>query len=147
MSACELLNGPSLIWAFGTDVPLLYRCCLHGTQLYASPGPANAAIELLLTGNKLPGLTSLLSNCIGWMDMYWYGDNLMNPWTQHVNRELFNLCVVQKRSPPPGTPMDLRTALQDSWCEKPPGYLQTLVDTMPHRVASLLCARVGLKRY
>ncbi|GBM12278.1 hypothetical protein AVEN_155280-1 [Araneus ventricosus] len=36
-------------------------------------------------------------------------------------------CVVQKRSPPPGTLMDLRTALQDSWCEKPPGYLQTLV--------------------
>ncbi|GBN33107.1 hypothetical protein AVEN_274795-1 [Araneus ventricosus] len=26
-------------------------------------------------------------------------------------------CAVQKRSPPPGTPMDLRTALQDSWCE------------------------------
>ncbi|GBM59118.1 hypothetical protein AVEN_255657-1 [Araneus ventricosus] len=56
-------------------------------------------------------------------------------------------CAVQKRSPPPGTPMDLRTALHDSWCEKPPGYLQTLVDTMPHRVASLLCARVGPKRY
>ncbi|GBN53017.1 hypothetical protein AVEN_156431-1 [Araneus ventricosus] len=130
-----------------------------------------------MTGNKFPGLMSLVSDCIGWMDMYWYGDNLMNPWTQHVNRELFNLqdiatphtsrvatkwfqehssdcrhvhcppkspemniiepgfiirvalqCAVQKRSPPPGTPIDLRTALQDSWCEKPPGYLQTLVD-------------------
>ncbi|GBN73797.1 hypothetical protein AVEN_74938-1 [Araneus ventricosus] len=57
------------------------------------------------------------------------------------------LLAVEKRSPPPGTPMDLRTALQDSWCEKPPGYLQTLVDTMPRRVASLLCARVGPKRY
>ncbi|GBL79117.1 hypothetical protein AVEN_92369-1 [Araneus ventricosus] len=34
-------------------------------------------------------------------------------------------CAVQKRSPPPGTPMDLRTALQDSWCEKPPGYHAT----------------------
>ncbi|GBM01257.1 hypothetical protein AVEN_170313-1 [Araneus ventricosus] len=56
-------------------------------------------------------------------------------------------CAVQKRSPPPGTLMDLRTALQDSWCEKPPGYLQTLVDTMPRRVASLLCVRVGPKRY
>ncbi|GBO41037.1 hypothetical protein AVEN_250162-1 [Araneus ventricosus] len=56
-------------------------------------------------------------------------------------------CAVQKRSPPPGTLMDLRTALQDSWCEKPPGYLQTLVDTMPRRVAALLCARVGPKRY
>ncbi|GBN23172.1 hypothetical protein AVEN_217544-1 [Araneus ventricosus] len=56
-------------------------------------------------------------------------------------------CAVQKKSPPPGTPRDLRTALQDSWCEKPPGYLQTLVDTMPRRVASFLCARVGPKRY
>ncbi|GBN87250.1 hypothetical protein AVEN_174600-1 [Araneus ventricosus] len=61
------------------------------SELYASPGPANAAIELLMTGNKLPGVTSLVSNCIRWMDMYWHGDNLMNPWTQHVNRELFNL--------------------------------------------------------
>ncbi|GBL96493.1 hypothetical protein AVEN_218472-1 [Araneus ventricosus] len=52
-------------------------------------------------------------------------------------------CAVQKRSPPPGTPMDLRTALQDSWCEKLPGYIQTLVDTMPRRAASLLCACVG----
>ncbi|GBO14248.1 hypothetical protein AVEN_231173-1 [Araneus ventricosus] len=165
-----------------------------------------------MTGNKLPGLTSLVSNCIGWIDMYWYGENLMSPWTQHVNRELFNLvkplwwygafevgsdtsrhdsdmdrcvsnlsyrlppfmsivpsdefgqfqrhsstphtsrvakkwiqehsldfrhfhcppkspdmniiepiwvslqCAFQKRSLPPGTPMDLRTSLQDSWC-------------------------------
>ncbi|GBN75363.1 hypothetical protein AVEN_204952-1 [Araneus ventricosus] len=49
-------------------------------------------------------------------------------------------CAVQKRFPPPCTPTDLRTALQDSWSEKSPGYLQTLVDTMPRRVASLLCA-------
>ncbi|GBO05997.1 hypothetical protein AVEN_217561-1 [Araneus ventricosus] len=38
-------------------------------------------------------------------------------------------CAVQKRSQPPGTPMGLRAALQDSWCEKTPGYLQTLIDT------------------
>ncbi|GBM00674.1 hypothetical protein AVEN_118022-1 [Araneus ventricosus] len=44
-----------------------------------------------MTGNTVPDLMSLVSNCIGWMDMYWYGDNLMNPWNQHVNRELFNL--------------------------------------------------------
>ncbi|GBO19781.1 hypothetical protein AVEN_180313-1 [Araneus ventricosus] len=56
-------------------------------------------------------------------------------------------CAVQKRSPPPGTPMDLRISLQDSWCEEPPGYLQTLVDTMPRRVASFLCAHVGPQRY
>ncbi|GBM67857.1 hypothetical protein AVEN_127539-1 [Araneus ventricosus] len=56
-------------------------------------------------------------------------------------------CVVQKRLPPPGTSMDLRTVLQDLWCGKPPRYLQTLFDTMPRRVESLLCARVGPKRY
>ncbi|GBN39395.1 hypothetical protein AVEN_154332-1 [Araneus ventricosus] len=33
------------------------------------------------------------------------------------------LHAVEKRSPPPRTPMDLLTALQDSWCEFPPGYL------------------------
>ncbi|GBM05115.1 hypothetical protein AVEN_210820-1 [Araneus ventricosus] len=56
-------------------------------------------------------------------------------------------CAVQKKSLPSGTPIDLRTALRDSWCEKPPGYLQTLVDTMRRHVISLLCARVGPKRY
>ncbi|GBL79421.1 hypothetical protein AVEN_203128-1 [Araneus ventricosus] len=57
------------------------------------------------------------------------------------------LHAVEKRYPPPRTSMDLLTALQDSWCEKPPGYLQTLVDTMPRRVASLLRARGGPTRY
>ncbi|GBL76927.1 hypothetical protein AVEN_12603-1 [Araneus ventricosus] len=41
------------------------------------------------------------------------------------------LHAVEKRSPPPRTPMDLLTALQDSWCEFPPGYLQTPVESMP----------------
>ncbi|GBM62263.1 hypothetical protein AVEN_44055-1 [Araneus ventricosus] len=53
-------------------------------------------------------------------------------------------CAVQKRFPPPGTPMDLQTALQDSWCKKPPGYLQTLVDTMQLRVASLFVLVLAL---
>ncbi|GBM31204.1 hypothetical protein AVEN_193336-1 [Araneus ventricosus] len=35
------------------------------------------------------------------------------------------LHAVEKRSPPPRTAMDLLTDLQDSWCEFPPGYLQT----------------------
>ncbi|GBL79511.1 hypothetical protein AVEN_109537-1 [Araneus ventricosus] len=35
------------------------------------------------------------------------------------------LHAVEKRSSPPRTPMDLLTALQDSWCEFPTGYLQT----------------------
>ncbi|GBO05869.1 hypothetical protein AVEN_46781-1 [Araneus ventricosus] len=57
------------------------------------------------------------------------------------------LHAVEKRSPPPRTPMDLLTALQDSWCEFPPGYLQTPVESMPRRFASLLRAHGGRTRY
>ncbi|GBM09538.1 hypothetical protein AVEN_100445-1 [Araneus ventricosus] len=57
------------------------------------------------------------------------------------------LHVVEKRSPPPSTPMDLLTALQDSWCEFPTGYLKTLVDYMPRRFASIMHARGGPTRY
>ncbi|GBN40941.1 hypothetical protein AVEN_94323-1 [Araneus ventricosus] len=53
------------------------------------------------------------------------------------------LHAVEKRSPPPRTPMDLLTAL----CEFPPGYLQTPVKSMPRRFASLLRARGGPTRY
>ncbi|GBN00501.1 hypothetical protein AVEN_37287-1 [Araneus ventricosus] len=56
------------------------------------------------------------------------------------------LHAFEKGSPPPRTPMDLFTALQDSWCEKPPGCLQTLDETMSRRVAALLRARGGPKR-
>ncbi|GBN73030.1 hypothetical protein AVEN_36796-1 [Araneus ventricosus] len=55
--------------------------------------------------------------------------------------------AVQKRSPPPRTPMDLRTVLQNSWCELPPGYLQTLVEIMPRRIAALLRDRGDPTRY
>ncbi|GBL76217.1 hypothetical protein AVEN_158737-1 [Araneus ventricosus] len=51
------------------------------------------------------------------------------------------LHAVEKRSPPPRTPMDLLTALQESWCEFPPGYLQTPVESMPRRFVSLPRAR------
>ncbi|GBN00131.1 hypothetical protein AVEN_184306-1 [Araneus ventricosus] len=57
------------------------------------------------------------------------------------------LHAVEKRSPPPRTPMDLLTALQDSWCEFPPGYLQTPVESMPRRFESLLRAHGGPTRY
>ncbi|GBO09266.1 hypothetical protein AVEN_228619-1 [Araneus ventricosus] len=57
------------------------------------------------------------------------------------------LHAVEKRSPPPRTPMDLLTALQNSWGEFPPVYLQTLVESMPRRFASLLRARGGPTRY
>ncbi|GBM29387.1 hypothetical protein AVEN_253909-1 [Araneus ventricosus] len=37
-----------------------------------------------MTGNTLPGLTSLVSNCIGQMHVYEYGDNINNPyWIIH----------------------------------------------------------------
>ncbi|GBL94232.1 hypothetical protein AVEN_16765-1 [Araneus ventricosus] len=45
------------------------------------------------------------------------------------------LHAAEKRSPPPRTPMELLTALQDSWCEFPPGYLQKPVESMPRRFA------------
>ncbi|GBM40856.1 hypothetical protein AVEN_6919-1 [Araneus ventricosus] len=52
------------------------------------------------------------------------------------------LHAVEKRSPPPRTPMDFLTVLQDSWCEKPVGCLQTSVETMARRVAHF-CVLVG----
>ncbi|GBM04330.1 hypothetical protein AVEN_146202-1 [Araneus ventricosus] len=57
------------------------------------------------------------------------------------------LRAAEKRSPLPCTPMDLLTALQDSWCEFPPGYLQTPVESMPRHFASLLRAHGGPTRY
>ncbi|GFV53113.1 transposable element Tcb2 transposase [Trichonephila clavipes] len=55
--------------------------------------------------------------------------------------------VVQERSPPPLTPTDLWTALQDSWSHLPPAQLQTSIESMPRRVAALLRARGGPTRY
>lgn len=43
VSACELFNGLSLIWTFKTAGSLVYCCWLHGTKLYASPGPCGEA--------------------------------------------------------------------------------------------------------
>lgn len=48
--------------------------------------------------------------------------------------------AVEKRSPPPLTPFDLWTAFQDSWCELPPRYIQTLVKCMPRHVAASSCS-------
>ncbi|GBL85480.1 hypothetical protein AVEN_11575-1, partial [Araneus ventricosus] len=55
------------------------------------------------------------------------------------------LHVVEKRSPPCRTPMDLLTALQDSWCEKMPSDISQ--EAMPRRVAALLRACGGPTRY
>ncbi|GBL75228.1 hypothetical protein AVEN_194462-1 [Araneus ventricosus] len=57
------------------------------------------------------------------------------------------LHAVENTPPPPRTPMDLWSALQDSWCELPPGYLQTLIESMSRRVAALLRAGGGPTRY
>ncbi|GBM90273.1 hypothetical protein AVEN_189057-1 [Araneus ventricosus] len=46
------------------------------------------------------------------------------------------LHAVEKRSPPPRTPIGLLTVLQDSWCEFPPGYLQTPVNSTSFCVTS-----------
>ncbi|GFW36615.1 transposable element tcb2 transposase [Trichonephila clavipes] len=54
--------------------------------------------------------------------------------------------AVQKRSRPPLTPNDLWIALQGSWCQLPPALLQTLIESMPSRVAALLRARWGSTR-
>ncbi|GFT25664.1 HTH_Tnp_Tc3_2 domain-containing protein [Trichonephila clavipes] len=43
-----------------------------------------------------------------------------------------------KRSPPPPTPTELWTTLQNSWCQLPPALLQTLIESMPPRVAAHL---------
>ncbi|GBL75156.1 hypothetical protein AVEN_241534-1 [Araneus ventricosus] len=57
------------------------------------------------------------------------------------------LHAVENRSPPTRTPMDLWTVLKDEWCELHPRYLQTLVESMLHRVAAHLCVRRGPTRY
>ncbi|GBN90185.1 hypothetical protein AVEN_36200-1 [Araneus ventricosus] len=75
--------------------------------------------EAVIVGHSMGGRTA--------MHFHWSPKspdmNIIEPiWDVLFRRDLHHL--------------DLRTALQDSWCEKPPGYLQTLVDTMPRRVAS-----------
>ncbi|GFV38939.1 DDE_3 domain-containing protein [Trichonephila clavipes] len=108
--------------------------------LYASPRPLNIDIGLLITGNTLPGLKSFVSNGIEltvWRQLH----ESMDPTYQHgtvqagggsvmfrhfrwpPNSPEMNITeyiwdalqrAVQKRSPPPLTPTDLWTALQDS---------------------------------
>ncbi|GFU65140.1 HTH_Tnp_Tc3_2 domain-containing protein [Trichonephila clavipes] len=55
--------------------------------------------------------------------------------------------AVQKRSPPPLTPTDLWTALQDPRCQLPPALLQTLIESLTRRVAALLRGQGGPIRY
>ncbi|GBN63411.1 hypothetical protein AVEN_252009-1 [Araneus ventricosus] len=64
---------------------------------------------------------------------------------KHIRDALLH--AVEKISPPSCTPMDLWIALQDSWCELPPGNLQTLVESRPRRFPALLRARGGPTQY
>ncbi|GFU43819.1 hypothetical protein TNCV_652111 [Trichonephila clavipes] len=77
-----IINETSSIWGFGAKVSLVYPCKLYDAKLYASPVPVNADIRLLMTGNTLPGLASLVSNGTELMVVYGYGDNLRDPTCQ-----------------------------------------------------------------
>ncbi|GBN25144.1 hypothetical protein AVEN_148850-1 [Araneus ventricosus] len=58
------------------------------------------------------------------------------------------LHAVEKRYPPPHTPMEFLTVLQDLWCEFSPGHLQTTpIESMARRFAPLVRAREGPTRY
>ncbi|GBO07472.1 hypothetical protein AVEN_91258-1 [Araneus ventricosus] len=57
------------------------------------------------------------------------------------------LHALENRSPPPRTPVDLWTVLKNEWCELHPRCLKTLVESMPHCVAALLCVRGGPTQY
>ncbi|GFX32042.1 hypothetical protein TNCV_4098921 [Trichonephila clavipes] len=88
-----------------------------------------------MTGNTLPGLTNLVSNGIKLMDVYGNGKSheSMDPLCQLGTIQAGGGSVT-KRSPPPLTPTDLWTALQDSWCQLPPALLQTLIKYPCHVV-------------
>lgn len=91
ISECKLFNEPSFIWAFRHAGPLVYHYWLFGTKLYASFVHANTSIALLMTGNALHDLTVfLISNDIGQIGVYGYGDNLMNPWIYMSVRKCLN---------------------------------------------------------
>ncbi|GBM74954.1 hypothetical protein AVEN_18681-1 [Araneus ventricosus] len=83
-----------------------------------------------MTGNTLLGLTSLVSNCMGhphtlrvatkWLQehssdfkyFHWPPKSPKMNIIEDIQDALLH--AVEKRSPPPRTPMDLLTALQDS---------------------------------
>ncbi|GFW94807.1 hypothetical protein TNCV_4248471 [Trichonephila clavipes] len=76
-------------------------------------------------------------------------DNLMNPWTYISTGDCsswWRLCD-EDLLPPPLTPTDLWTALEDTRRQLPPALLQTLIESIPRRVAALLRARWGPTRY
>jgi hypothetical protein len=58
---------------------------------YGLSEPKTHTLDLMMTGNLLPGLMSLVPNCIEQMDVPGHGDNLLDPWTLHASRGLFKL--------------------------------------------------------
>lgn len=62
------------------------------TVPFVAKGTVNDNTTQLMTGNALLDLMSLVSNYIGRIYKYGYGDTLMNPWRLLVSRELVKLC-------------------------------------------------------
>lgn len=73
-------KGPSLIWAFRAISSFVHHYWQHRTKYYTSSGTANICIGLLMIVNTLPGLTSPVSKCISWIDLYGDGEKLMDLW-------------------------------------------------------------------
>ncbi|GBN37294.1 hypothetical protein AVEN_226899-1 [Araneus ventricosus] len=88
-----------------------------------------------------------------WKHVAWSDESRFQSYRTYAHMNIIEdirdalLHAVENRSPSPRTPMDLWTVLKDEWCELPPRYLQILVESMPHRVAALLCVREGPTRY
>lgn len=65
---------------------------------------------------------------------------------RNINEHIRNALqrAVRNRTPSLLIPMDFCAALQDSWRESSPRYLQTFLESMLHPVAALLCAYGGI---
>ncbi|GFX01852.1 uncharacterized protein TNCV_370411 [Trichonephila clavipes] len=147
VSLRELFHETSYLWAFGAEGPLVYPCFLDDIKFYASSGPVNTDIGLWMTENTLPGMTSFISNSIEGRVWVWRQPReSMDPTGQQGTVQVGG-GFVMKRSPPPLTPTDLWTALQNPCCQLPPALIQTLIESMPCRVEALLFAREPPRRY
>ncbi|GBN40406.1 hypothetical protein AVEN_51954-1 [Araneus ventricosus] len=124
-------------------VSLIHRPCLSTGTVQS--GGASVMVWEVCSWRDMGPLISLETTLTGDRRFHWPPKSPEMNIIEDIRDALLH--AVEKRSSPPRTPMDLLTALQDSWCEFPPGYLQTLAESMPRRFASLLRARVGLTRY
>ncbi|GBM74407.1 hypothetical protein AVEN_203867-1 [Araneus ventricosus] len=89
----------------------------------------------------------LLENCSDFRHFHWPPKSPEMNIIEDIRDALIH--AVEKRYPPPRTPMELLTALQGSWCEFLPGYLQTPVESMhvvPRHFCVLVEARHDIKK-